>query len=88
MYVCAAVSVGMRIIRGISILRRNREIGSFEFARGGFETPYGRIQAEWEKKDGEVLYRLEVPANCSATVVLPDGRCEDVGSGAHEFAIK
>lgn len=64
------------------------EIGSFEFARGGFETPYGRIQAEWEKKDGEVLYRLEVPANCSATVVLPDGRCEDVGSGAHEFAIK
>ncbi len=60
--------------------------GGWAFARGGFETPYGEIRAEWEKMGEGYVYRLSVPANCSASVVLPDGHCEDVGSGTYVFS--
>ena len=36
-------------------------------------TPYGRLAAAWELEDGCFSLRVEVPANASATIVLPRG---------------
>lgn len=48
------------------------EIGSqLSFAKGGFETMYGKVESSWEKKGNTVIYKLAVPANTSVTVSLP-----------------
>lgn len=46
-------------------------------ATATFESSYGTIRSSWEKKNQEVSYRFEVPANTTATIVLP-GRLEDL----------
>lgn len=45
--------------------------GQMTFARGYYDSLYGRIESAWEVKDGEVRYSFTVPANTSATLYLP-----------------
>lgn len=62
-----------------------------DYARGGFETGYGRIESGWEKTDGGYRYTCRVPENTTATLVLPDGRGgvteREIGSGGYEFSV-
>ncbi len=44
--------------------------GEIEFARGGFESPYGDIRSEWEKTDKGYIYRVTIPANTTASLNL------------------
>ena len=55
-----------------------------ESAEGWFESVYGPIKAGWQRRDGKVIYRVSVPANTQAEVILP-GRREIIGSGEYEF---
>ena len=70
------------------------EIAVWKYAKGGFESPFGRIEASWERIEERTIsrehlkkyrYQLTVPANTSATVVLQDGSMRNVGSGTYEF---
>jgi alpha-L-rhamnosidase len=40
------------------------------FSKASFESSYGTIASGWERKDGKVIVRFEVPANTTATIVL------------------
>lgn len=48
--------------------------GTFEYMEGSFESAYGRISSRWsiDQETGNWTYEVEVPANTTATVVLPD----------------
>lgn len=52
------------------------------------DSPYGTIRSEWERSGGKIRYRVTVPANASAQLLLPgrDGGI-DLCSGTHEFQI-
>lgn len=64
------------------IILRPRAGGSFSFAEGGFETPYGRVESRWEKTpEGKFKYTFAIPANTTATLYLPDGSVTEKGSG-------
>ena len=52
------------------ILLQPKVGGTETFARGGFESPYGRIEAGWEKTAGGYIYRVTVPANTTASLTL------------------
>lgn len=52
------------------ILLQPKVGGKETFARGGFESPYGRIEAGWEKTAGGYIYRVTVPANTTASLTL------------------
>lgn len=62
------------------------EMGTFEFAEGGIDTPYGRIESSWEKDAEGYLYRCTVPENTTATVVLAN-ETRELGSGKYMFKI-
>ena len=64
------------------------EIGPLGFARGSVSSPYGKICAGWEKKGEDVVYRCEVPVNTTASLYLPDGSRQELGSGKYEFVVK
>ncbi|QGQ99202.1 alpha-L-rhamnosidase [Paenibacillus psychroresistens] len=60
------------------------DLTGFRKANGGFDTPYGRIESSYNLEEEKATYRCTVPANTTATVVLP-GVTEVIGSGSHEF---
>lgn len=45
--------------------------GAMKYARGYYDSMYGRIASGWEVTPGSVKYMFHVPANTSATVCLP-----------------
>ena len=53
------------------LLRPNfvKGLGSFEAKH---RSPYGMIVSKWEVKRNQVTYSIEVPANSTATLLLPD----------------
>jgi len=46
-------------------------VGDVTAARTTYQSPYGRIDCEWEKTDGKYSLRVSIPANSRATVCLP-----------------
>ncbi len=42
-----------------------------EFSRASFESPYGTIKSGWEKSGDKIIIKVSIPANTSATVVIP-----------------
>jgi alpha-L-rhamnosidase len=46
-------------------------VGDLTWAKGRFDSPYGRIISDWKLSDGWLTVTVEVPANASATVILP-----------------
>ena len=56
--------------------------GHFRYARAGYDSIYGTVESRWEKKDGSIEYIVTVPANCTATLILPQGQ-QELGPGRH-----
>ena len=74
--------------------------GAYEYAKGGFESPYGRIEASWHKNGNEsgndnekvnenigYTYCVRIPENTTATVILPGKEAQEFGSGVYEFTV-
>ncbi len=41
------------------------------FVKATYQSIYGKIASAWEKKDGKLILKVEIPANTSATIKLP-----------------
>lgn len=61
--------------------------GSITYASCEYKGVYGAVRSEWQRDGGRTVYRITVPANVSARVILPDGE-HDLGAGYHELEIR
>jgi alpha-L-rhamnosidase len=59
--------------------------GGLTFARASVESGYGKVASGWEIVGGKFRLKVDVPANATATVQMPGGKVEEVGSGTWEF---
>lgn len=59
--------------------------GHFEFAEASYDSVYGKMFVRWDKTDGGYKYKISVPSNCQADIILPDGRKQTVGAGEYEL---
>jgi alpha-L-rhamnosidase len=65
--------------------------GQMTWARGHYDSPYGRIESEWHVENGKLIYMATVPPNTTATLNLPTSRQgaarskHVLGSGAYRF---
>ena len=41
------------------------------WAKGYYDSMYGRIESQWRLENGKTFYTIKVPANTSATLTLP-----------------
>ncbi len=55
------------------------------FARGYYDSPYGRIASGWEFEGEATLFRFTVPPNTTATLRLPAKRVKQVTEGGHRL---
>ena len=60
--------------------------GSFTFAKAGYNSVYGMVECGWQKTDDGYTFTVTVPANTTATFVLPDGSRQALLPGTHAFA--
>ena len=50
-----------------------------------YDSAYGTIISDWS--EARHRFTVTIPANTTATVTLPDGRNETIGSGTHAYSI-
>jgi alpha-L-rhamnosidase len=62
-------------------------IEAMDFVKGSYDSIYGKVKAEWRKLNPNTYeYKIVIPANCEAQVILPDQR-QTVKSGAYTFTV-
>ncbi len=59
--------------------------GHFTFAKCGYQSVYGTVKSSWERRNGKTTYKIVIPANTTAKVVLPSGE-KTLTAGEYEFA--
>lgn len=47
---------------------------------------YGKIASKWKKANGKLSWHVEVPANTTADLYMPDGTKHAIGSGSYDFS--
>ena len=50
-----------------------------------YKSIYGNIVSKWKKTGGILSWHVEIPANTTASLRLPDGSWRDIGSGTHDI---
>lgn len=61
--------------------------GTLTEAKASYLSPYGKVASEWKKTDGGYQLWIEIPANCTAEITLPDQRTETVTAGTYRFTV-
>jgi alpha-L-rhamnosidase len=51
-----------------------------------YDSTYGTVMTDWSRATGR--FEVKLPANTTATLTLPDGRTEQIGSGLHTYVVK
>lgn len=59
--------------------------GQMTFAKGYYDSTYGRIVSEWKVEAGQVVYDFVVPANTSARLFLPGIDLDKVTEGGKKI---
>lgn len=62
--------------------------GGLTNANAKFESMFGKIKSAWKIDGGNFLYEVEIPANTTATVILPNSEKKELGSGKYSFTVK
>ena len=60
--------------------------GHFMFAKCEYQSVYGTVKSSWERRDDETTYKIVIPTNTSARIVLPDGE-KTLTAGEYEFTV-
>ncbi len=68
------------------VLIAPRPGGGLTHASAELESRYGRIAVTWRIEGGDFELDVDIPANTTATVTLPNGETTEMGSGRRSFA--
>lgn len=77
-------SVGYKHI----VLKPSFEIQDCFNVEANYQTPYGTVCSCWKKTLQKLEWDVEIPANTTADVYLPNGDVEHIGSGIYHFESK
>lgn len=61
--------------------------GKFTFAKCEYQSGYGKVSCGWERQNGKTTYKIVIPANTTAKVILPGGE-KTLTAGEYEFTEK
>ena len=50
-----------------------------------YKSIYGTIVSRWHKKAGKLIWHVEIPANTTAELHMPDGSIRNIGSGKYDI---
>ncbi len=77
-----ANSVGFK-----NILIKPAIVDGITNVHGTFTTPYGNVISSYVIKENVFYLEVFIPVNCTATIVLPNSKALNVGSGNYQYQI-
>jgi alpha-L-rhamnosidase len=60
--------------------------GAMTYAKGYYESMYGRIESGWRLENGQLIFTATVPANTTATLWLPSSGARGITEGGRDAA--
>ncbi len=81
----AGIGLDPKVAAFKHILIRPQPVGDLTWAKAAHMSPYGWVRSSWTKDAKGFHLNIEIPANTSATVTLPSGKVQGVGSGKWSF---
>lgn len=57
--------------------------GHFTHAHAAYDSVFGRVESGWRIEEGNILFEVVIPANCTAEIRLPGRDPESVSAGAY-----
>lgn len=61
--------------------------GHFTYAKALYKSIFGKVYSGWKKENGKYVYEIEIPANTTAEIILPNSAAETVTAGSYRFEI-
>jgi len=77
----AGISQTEKSIAYKDIMIEPQIIDSIDSVSADFESPYGTIVSQWQKKDNGILLQVSIPVNTNTVIVLPAGEKNDIREG-------
>ncbi len=59
--------------------------GHFTFANAEYQSVYGKVISGWKKQEDKYIFEIEIPANTTADIILPNGTKQIVSAGKYTF---
>ena len=59
--------------------------GQMTWAKGWYDTPYGRISSSWKRSGNKVEYAFTIPEGCTATLRIPGVPEQELAAGSYRF---
>ena len=56
------------------------------YAKGSYDSPFGKVSSSWKMEDGEIIYEFDIPSNCKASIII-DGKTHEVKAGSYSYRI-
>lgn len=69
------------------IMKPDFNIQNIYNANVSYITPYGKVTSKWKKTLQKLNWEVTIPANTTATLYMPDGKIEKIGSGTYQFTV-
>lgn len=67
------------------IMKPDFSVDEMDDIKASYRSIYGDIISRWQKINGKLHWHVEIPANTTAEVHLPDGTVKNIGSGVYDF---
>ena len=77
-----------RKLRKGAAVQREQQLhhgGSLTRASAEYRSVYGTVKSGWEKTGGGCVFRIEIPANTTAALRLPNGETRTLCAGSYVF---
>lgn len=59
--------------------------GNFTFANAEYQSVYGKVISGWKKQEDNFIFEIEIPANTTADIILPNGIKQTITAGKYTF---
>ena len=67
------------------IMRPDFNTDEVDDINASYRSIYGDIVSRWKKTGGTLTWHVEIPANTTASLYMPDGTVREIGSGTHDL---
>ena len=67
------------------VMKPDFTVDEMDDIKASYRSIYGDIVSRWNKKNGKLYWHIEIPANTTAEVHLPDGTVKNIGSGVYDL---
>lgn len=59
--------------------------GHFTYANAEYQSVYGKVVSGWKKQEDKYSFEIEIPANTTADIILPNGTKQTITAGKYTF---